>query len=307
MTVQVPPDQPSGQPIASGQLPLLAALWGCLFALALLVNVQTQLADARAHGLALDSWEPLVWEGSSILLWIVLLPIFYRLHRSWPLPAGWKIILVHMGATVPISLCHVYGMFALRSIVYDTAGRHYPWPDLGVLVYEYRKDVVTYVLLSGVILAIDHVLSRRAARTATPPPPPGGRDIQPAEQDAGPGTPPAGTPPVRLERFAVRRKGKEVLISIDDILWIEAAGNYAILHVGAERFEIRSTLAKLERELDPDRFVRTHKSSIVNLAKVREVEPWFSGDYRIVLEGGGVVNLSRRYRSRFETVVPVKR
>ncbi|MGE0660953.1 MAG: LytTR family DNA-binding domain-containing protein [Reyranellaceae bacterium] len=98
-----------------------------------------------------------------------------------------------------------------------------------------------------------------------------------------------------------------MLVSVDDIDWIEAAGNYAILHVGPERHEIRSTLTRLETDLDAASFVRVHKSSIVNIARVREVEPWFNGDWRIHLQDGTVVALSRRYRARFEEIVPVRR
>ena len=109
-----------------------------------------------------------------------------------------------------------------------------------------------------------------------------------------------------LERFAVRKRGKEIMLVAADIDWIEASGNYALLHVGAETHEVRSSLTRLESELDPARFVRVHKSAIVNIARVREVEPWLNGDWRIRLDGGAEVNLSRRYRARFEAVAPVK-
>ncbi len=92
-----------------------------------------------------------------------------------------------------------------------------------------------------------------------------------------------------------KRGGSEVMVEVADIDWIEASGNYAILHVGGETFEIRSSLAKLEAELDARRFVRVHKSHVVNIARVAEVVPWVSGDWRIRLQDGAEVNLSRRY------------
>jgi DNA-binding LytR/AlgR family response regulator len=114
----------------------------------------------------------------------------------------------------------------------------------------------------------------------------------------------ADAPP---ERFAVRRRGgSEVVVEVADIDWIEASGNYAILHVGGDTFEIRSSLAKLEAELDPRRFVRVHKSHVVNITRVAEVTPWVSGDWRIRLQDGAEVNLSRRYRARFEALAPVR-
>jgi DNA-binding LytR/AlgR family response regulator len=109
------------------------------------------------------------------------------------------------------------------------------------------------------------------------------------------------------ERFAVRKRGgSEVVVEVADIDWIEAAGNYAVLHVGGDTFEIRSSLSKLEAELDPKRFVRVHKSHMVNIARVTEVTPWISGDWRIRLQDGAEVNLSRRYRQRFEALAPVR-
>ena len=97
-----------------------------------------------------------------------------------------------------------------------------------------------------------------------------------------------------------------MLVEMADIDWIEASGNYAILHVGGETFEIRSSLTRLEGELDPKRFVRVHKSHVVNIARVAEVTPWFSGDWRIRLQDGAEINLSRRYRQRFEALAPVR-
>ena len=95
-------------------------------------------------------------------------------------------------------------------------------------------------------------------------------------------------------------------ILLPDIDWVEASGNYAVLHVGGETLEIRSSLSKLEAELDPKRFVRVHKSYLVNVTRIVEVTPWVGGDWRIRLRDGAEVNLSRRYRQRFESLVPVK-
>jgi DNA-binding LytR/AlgR family response regulator len=136
---------------------------------------------------------------------------------------------------------------------------------------------------------------------------------KPAAPEPAPTPPPetspssSAEPPAPVERFAVRQRGgSEIMVEVADIDWIEASGNYAILHVGAEKFEIRSSLAKLESELDARRFVRVHKSHVVNIARVTEVIPWVGGDWRIRLRDGAEVNLSRRYRQRFEALVTVR-
>jgi DNA-binding LytR/AlgR family response regulator len=165
-------------------------------------------------------------------------------------------------------------------------GVPYRFPlTLDRLQYEFAKDLVTYLMVTTGVLALSYLLQRKPA--------------EPPAQQPQPATAP--------ERFAVRKRGgSEVMVEVADIDWIEASGNYAILHVGGETFEIRSSLARLESELDARRFVRVHKSYVVNIARVAEVTPWVSGDWRIRLQDGAEVNLSRRYRQRFEALAPVR-
>jgi len=81
-----------------------------------------------------------------------------------------------------------------------------------------------------------------------------------------------------------------------DVDWIEAARNYVRLHAGDRVHTVRTTLATLEARLDPERFRRISRSALVNLDRVREVQPWFHGDAVVILESGARVTLSRRYR-----------
>jgi DNA-binding LytR/AlgR family response regulator len=169
-------------------------------------------------------------------------------------------------------------------------GERYSFPlTADRLFYEFTKDIVSYAMLSAAVVAIRYILERK-----------------PSAEPALPATPPSMAAALP-ERFAVRKRGgNEVVVEVADIDWIEAAGNYAVLHVGGDTFEIRSSLSKLEAELDPKRFVRVHKSHMVNIARVTEVTPWISGDWRIRLQDGAEVNLSRRYRQRFEALAPVR-
>ena len=100
------------------------------------------------------------------------------------------------------------------------------------------------------------------------------------------------------DRLLVRAGGKERLIPVEEVDWFEAAGNYVRLHVGRERHLLRETMCHLEERLDAERFVRIHRSSIVNLARVQEMEPYFHGDYIVRLKDGRTLTLSRTYRSR---------
>jgi hypothetical protein len=262
------------------------AIWAVLFAVSILAHAYVEVAD-RGHRISL--WHGVMLEMTSHLMVALMLPAIYWLHRRFPVAADWRNILVHLLAIVPFSVIRTTGMTELRRFWFvDVLGLPFQFPlTVDRFVYEFTKDIVTYLMLSAAVMAIRYLLERH--------PPPG-----PVLE-----APPAAVP--LPERFAVRKRGgKEVMIEVDDIDWIEAAGNYAVLHVGGDRLEIRSSLSKLEAELDPKRFVRVHKSHMVNISRVTEVTPWLSGDWRIRLQDGAEINLSRRYRDRFEALAPVK-
>ena len=104
--------------------------------------------------------------------------------------------------------------------------------------------------------------------------------------------------PAYLERLLVRTGTRAVFLRTDEIGWLEAEENYVRLHAGRESYLVRGTLAGLEERLDPAKFVRVHRSHMVNLASIRELHPWSHGDWMIVLHDGRELMLSRRYRDR---------
>lgn len=112
------------------------------------------------------------------------------------------------------------------------------------------------------------------------------------------GTSVAEPPSPRPVRLLVRENHRVLLVAVADIDWIEADGNYARLHIGNRVYQLRETMIRLEGKLDPARFVRIHRSTIVNLDRVVEMQPWFSGEYRVLLRDGTALRLSRWYRDR---------
>ena len=100
----------------------------------------------------------------------------------------------------------------------------------------------------------------------------------------------------QAQRVLVRTDGRIRFVPVADIDWIEAADNYARLHVGPERHLVRETMASLEARLDGSRFARIHRSAIVNLARIRELQPTFNGEYAVFLQSGAKLTLSRGYR-----------
>lgn len=105
-------------------------------------------------------------------------------------------------------------------------------------------------------------------------------------------------PMERPERFIVRKLGREFLVAAANIEWIQAAGNYVNLHVSGRDYPLRSTIAGIEEKLAPDRFVRVHRSYIVNLDQIASIEPMDAGDARVHMRDTAVVPCSRRYREQ---------
>lgn len=106
--------------------------------------------------------------------------------------------------------------------------------------------------------------------------------------------------PSPADRLLVREEGRVRVLAAADVDWIEAARNTVRLHAGAAVHVLREPLAALESRLDPTRFARIHRSTVVNLERVSEILPWFSGDGMVVLRGGTRLRVSRSYREQFE-------
>jgi len=102
-----------------------------------------------------------------------------------------------------------------------------------------------------------------------------------------------------LKRILVKSGDKSFFVRPEEISWIEAQGNYVALHVGAQSFLLRQTVSTLEKQLDPAKFQRIERSTIVNLDAIREMHPAGRGEYEIVLKDGVALKLSHTYRESF--------
>jgi two-component system LytT family response regulator len=97
-------------------------------------------------------------------------------------------------------------------------------------------------------------------------------------------------------RLLLEKNGKEFFVPVEKLEWVEADRNYLCLYAGQETYLLRSTLENLARQLDPDQFARISRSELVNLDQIREMQPWFHGERRIVLKNGKELTWTRRYR-----------
>lgn len=106
-----------------------------------------------------------------------------------------------------------------------------------------------------------------------------------------------------LERMVVRSGGRILILRVSDVDWIEAASNYVRLHAGGRDYLLRETMTGLESKLNPAEFVRIHRSTIVRVDRIKELEPLFQGDYVVILEDGTRLTSSRGYRDRLQELL----
>lgn len=106
-----------------------------------------------------------------------------------------------------------------------------------------------------------------------------------------------------LQRLVVKSGCRIFFLSVEEIDWAEAADNYVRLHVGKESHLVQCTMSKLESRLDPKLFLRVHRSTIVNVARIKELQPLFHGEYAIILTSGKELTSSRGYREKLQQLL----
>jgi hypothetical protein len=237
------------------------------------VNVLSNLHEASRAGRVLAVWQPITWEFTGGVTALALCGIIYvALRKATPGHAGWvRMLSIHGGASFLYSALHFGSMMVLRVAIYAAAGLHYR-VMLAEFPYEYRKDVVSYLILGSIfwIFAKPVTRGKMAATTAPAVPPISAFDIQ---------------------------EGNRILrIPVHDILLVRAAGNYVefLLKDGSKPL-MRASLREMETALAPQGFVRTHRSWLINGRRMRALRPAGSGDFQIELDGGTEAPLSRRF------------
>ena len=259
--------------------------WIGLYSINAVANSIVQVMDYRRSGIVIDSWQPVVWESSSAIALLVLVPAVVWFTRKVP-PSwnGWRrYLMLHLAGSIVYSLLHVVFMVGLRHLAYAFTDASYDFGNWGQeLLYEYLKDVRSY---AGVVLTVEgyRFIVRRLQGEA--------RWLDRAENEPEPARP---EPP---ERFLVKMLGREFLVPAAQIEWAQAAGNYVNLQVNRREYPLRSTMKGLLDRLDPNQFQRVHRSYIVNLDQVAEIEPLETGDARVTMKSGTQLPCSRRYRS----------
>ena len=184
---------------------------------------------------------------------------------------------IHLGASLDLALLQLVAAVGVQDLLHAAAGE--PFAYAQQLVDNFTLFYHWNVLIYWAILAVVHALDYHADLER--------QRVHAAELDVRQPT----------ERLLVADNGRSFFVRTSDVDWMEAARNYVRLHVGHRTHLLRATLGALEQRLDPERFRRVSRSALVNVDRVREVQPWFHGDAVVILDGGTRLPLSRRYRT----------
>ena len=266
---------------AVSQLLRLFAVVFAFIALVDVINVFTALHDAARRGDDLPPWEPILWEATSGAGELIACPIVFAAFRLAPPGARlWgRTLLAHAGASVGFSILHVAMMMSLRMAIYGAIGIHYR-VEAGAAVYEYRKDLLAYLVLGGLL----HVFTAPRARMALAP-------VEPSS--------PAELP----VSFDIIETSRTLRVRLDEIVAMRSLGNYVEFALADGRRPLmRTTLRELVERLAPYGFLQTHRSWLINPARVTGLERIGPGGHVVSLTPGVQVPVSRRFQKTLEDI-----
>ena len=259
-----------------------------IFATAVLVffltNFGVEVIDGRRVDAQFDYRAPLILEATSHIAMGVAILLLLLFEKRFPFRiATWiRSLAAHAAFSVAFSLVHVTLMYWSRVLVFELIDtqRSYRWSNwLGEFGYEYLKDFQTYFLVLALVYLYRFVLLRLQGEAGFLTE---GNNEQATSEMS--------------DRFLVKKLGREFLVRIDEIDWIESSGNYVNLHVGSRVYPLRETMTRIDERLLPMGFQRVHRSAIVNLDRVAEIVAFDTGDGEAKLNTDATVPVSRRFR-----------
>jgi hypothetical protein len=242
-------------------------------------------AKRKESTLGFQLWEPFVWEYTSAISALILFPLLVILLQR--IPFSWlsikRSLFYYFIVSVVFSLCHVSMMVGMREAVYFFMDGNYDFGDIWFeLFYEYRKDLWSFSFFIVLIKAYQFILSRLQG------------EANPVAQSEDENISQS------FDRLLVKKLGKEFIIKVEEIEWLEASGNYVNLYIKGRIYPTRATLGKLIEQISAKGFCRIHRSHAINLERIESITPLSSGDSEVKLVTGKILNLSRRYKEGFK-------
>ncbi|MDX1396251.1 MAG: LytTR family DNA-binding domain-containing protein [Gemmatimonadota bacterium] len=247
------------------------------------LDAATSFLRYRVSGDFDPGWGYLAFEAVPWAAWLPVIPAAaWLVARVRPGEVGIPRCLgIHGAIAVAAAVAHAALSAAGRLLcgpapAYATFGAQFEW--------LFPEFIPLNMAVYAAIVASFYAIDTRRAVVATRP----GDGRRPTEDDATPRS---------LTRIAVRDGERVRFLAPAQVDWIEADGNYVRVHAGGEVYRIRATLSGTLARLDPDCFVRIHRSRVVNVRRVREIQPWFGSTYLAILDNGDRLGVSRGFRS----------
>jgi len=260
----------------------LTFLWIGGFMLAfLIVDILSVATEQARNERVVNLTNIVIYEVSSVGVILALIPaIAWMVSRASPGQHRWPYVIgAHGGASIAFSLIHIGLMVGLRKLAFLILyGAPYIFTDnvSRDLIYEYRKDVVTYVLIVFFISFGRQLAQQR-------------RELAAAREDAR-----------QSKKLTLKCGGRSIWINASDVRWVKSASNYVEVAANGKTHLARATLAAIENQLADAGApaVRVHRSYIVNMDFVEAIQPTGEGDVKIEMSDGAIIPGSRRYRDR---------
>ncbi|MBA6231126.1 MULTISPECIES: LytR/AlgR family response regulator transcription factor [unclassified Colwellia] len=260
-------------------------IFGYLFINSVILATSVIMEANRSGVPSFQLWEPFVWEFSSAIATILLLPACVWLLKKHPF--NWSKVTFSLGmyfiSSIIFSIVHVSVMVTIREVIYWTQSLNYDFGNILIeFIYELRKDIWGFISILIVIKGYGFILSRLQGEACP---------IAIGEENIT----------QRFDRLLVKKLGKEFIVKVEDIEWLESSGNYVNLHSKGRIYPTRTTLTQLISQIEEQGFCRIHRSYAVNLNNIDSITPLSSGDSEVKLNNGKILNLSRRYKDAFKS------
>lgn len=245
------------------------------------------LMEYERNSIAVSTWEPFVWELSSHLVIMLLIFGVIWCVNHFPLKYGcfWRHFFIHMLASLIFSIVHIAGMVLLRKLIYYQLNSHYDFGStVEGFVYEYRKDLMTYVIIVTVIHSYQFWVKTMRGEASLL-----------AESESQPET-------KCSDKLLVKKKGVSFILDSHDILSVEAGGNYVYLQLEGQTYPLRATMKSMQSRLYPLGFIRVHRSYLINTRFIESIQKNDDGDSIVILSNGKKVPISRQYKGPLKKI-----
>jgi hypothetical protein len=250
---------------AAGWIALVTLLWG--------TDLLSKFSVREQTGVGLDNFRLVSEQVTSAVAILIMVPFLVQWLKLFPprLEEWPRVIIGHTIGSIFFAFGHFVLMVMLRIPWYALNGRTYVWrePFVSNLIVEYQKDIKIYI---GFVIVISAYQYYRRSRTSEPQ--------------------------SHVDRLIVQSGTGDSVLRLEEIDYLEAARNYISVHADGREYIVRDTMTNVARRLSGGPFVRTHRSFIVNIDKIKEIRTVDAGQ-RVILTSGEDVPLSRSYREEF--------